>query len=463
MSEIFTNKIKKQNIILIFSATVLILLGISLFWENNFIPLALLFGGSLFLLSFSRPEFGLYLLVFFLPVINWNFNYQFLIMPLVDILALIFFVSFLSKTLFDWFIGQGNLKRLRFPFWGAFALFFVTVLISDILSLHYAESLWYALRWILFFYLVYFVLPINLLQNKKIIKNTLLSFLFSAFVVSIFGLISLFFQDWQNSFVRIKPIAIGSFYPIGQNQNLIAETLLPAIFFAIALSSQLKFNRHKKLFYLLAIFFTLIMLGTFSRGAWISLFISSLVFIFVILNKKVYKKYLLLFMVGLLILFPFYFYMYKIQADYNVGTGSNQSRLLMSQIALESFSQKPIWGWGSGEFINLIAKNTRFRAKFGPPLDSHGVWQKIMAENGLAGILSFTIFLFAIFSYIFKISIKIVKDKVFIAAISAGALSIFLFEFVNTSYYKGKMWLPIAVAVASVYVLVNNKVYERSK
>ena len=84
--------------------------------------------------------------------------------------------------------------------------------------------------------------------------------------------------------------------------------------------------------------------------------------------------------------------MVKLQGQYEIGVSSTENRLLMAQISWQAFKERSFFGEGSGQFINLVADDIRFRAKYGEPLDSHGIWQKILAENGLFGILTFIVF-----------------------------------------------------------------------
>ena len=61
------------------------------------------------------------------------------------------------------------------------------------------------------------------------------------------------------------------------------------------------------------------------------------------------------------------------------------------------------------QFINTIGTNIRFVAKYGEPLDSHGVWQKIFVEAGILGLIFFIIFIVNIaltFNYNFKKTIS---------------------------------------------------------
>jgi len=136
---------------------------------------------------------------------------------------------------------------------------------------------------------------------------------------------------------------------------------------------------------------------------------------------------------------------------------------MLTQIAWQAFLDKPWFGQGSGNFINLVADNVRFRARYGAPLDSHGIGQKILAENGILGILTF-VFLIANIIFIFRQALKNYKQEIdLLLPLVCGSLGILVFEFFNTSYYKGKLWLPIAITLAAINLFKNKKISILSK
>ncbi|PIT94779.1 hypothetical protein COT96_02715, partial [Candidatus Falkowbacteria bacterium CG10_big_fil_rev_8_21_14_0_10_38_22] len=328
---------------------------------------------------------------------------------------------------------------MSWPLFFSFSFFFATAVISSLFSDNVSLSLWYVVRWILFFYLIYLVLPYNLIKDKRILKNILIWFAISSVVVAVSGVISLYSQDWQNDFVRIKPLGIAGVYPTGDNQNLLAEVLIAGIFFALALKYWFQTERQKRLINLLIIFLSIILIGTFSRAAWIALAIQILIYFSY--KKELFRKALLPAFLVILLLTPIYYYMFRLQSQYSIGVSSTENRLLLTQISWRAFTDKPWFGQGSGNFVSLVADNIRFRAKYGDPIDSHGVWQKILAENGLAGVLTFALFSFNIF-YLFYKALKHRSNEFdLLLPLVIGSLGIYLFEFFNTSYYKGKLWL----------------------
>jgi len=403
-----------------------------------------------------KPEIGLYFMVFFLPVIHINFNYNNLVIPFIDLLSLIIGISFLVRIIY-FNLFNNIIEKIIFPYLSVFLLFFGAIVISSLFSDNIISSLWYNLRWILFFYLIYLVLPYNIIKSEKILKNSIIIFVISGLIIACIGLTSLYSQDWQNEFVRVRPLGWYNIYPFGQNQNLLAEIWIATIFFVLALKYWFNSIVFKKIAGIMVVLLSLILLGTFSRAAWIILLLQ--LFIYFLYKKKlIIKKIIVPIILILIILFPLVVYMNKIQ-DQNKS--STENRWLLTQISLQAFNNKPIFGYGGGEFINLVADNLRFRAKYGDPLDSHGVWQKILAENGIVGVIAFAMFSFCIFKDFF-ICVKKHQEKInLLLPLIIGCLGVFLFEFFNTSYYKGKLWLVIALVVVTVKLVNENKIYAR--
>jgi O-antigen ligase len=276
--------------------------------------------------------------------------------------------------------------------------------------------------------------------------------------VALMGVTSLFFQDWQNTFVRIQPILLFNIYPIGQNQNLIAEFLVVAVFSILALKYWRGAVLRNKLITILAIVLALVALATFSRAAWIALAIGVALY-FIYQSKEFKKRYIIPALLSLIFIVPMAFYLVRLQSQFDIGVSSTENRLLLTQISVSAFKEEPFFGKGSGVFYRLVEENIRFRAKYGDPLDSHGMWQKILAENGGLGVISFGAFCLALFWGIHKgiMFLRPRRELKLVLPLALGALAGFIFQLFNTSYYKGKMWLPIGLTLAAIYIFSKKK------
>ncbi len=414
-----------------------------------------------FFIFLIYPRFGLYLTILALPVINWNFYIRGLVIPLVDVLAGINFFAFSARSLYLKLFTKT--EPLQFPQFALFLAFTLSAIISAFFAPSFATSFWYTIRWIVFLYAAFIFVPVNVIKSKQTLRNSLICFFVSATLVAFMGIISLFFQDWQNTFVRIVPVQVFGIFPIGDNQNLIAEFLVIAVFFAFALREWIKSSLGRKLITVMGILFALVAIGTFSRAAWITLLFQGSLYV-VAQSKAFRQRFIIPLLLGLVIMIPLGFYMFEIQSAFSIGVSSTENRWLMTQIAGRAWLDSPLFGKGSGEFINLVADDIRFRAQYGDPLDSHGLWQKILAENGLAGILTFAMFLSALSVSVWRSMRRLSQSaKNMALPIILGAAGGLLFQFFNTSYYKGKVWVPIALALAAVAILENkNGIFKKN-
>lgn len=400
--------------------------------------------------------------IFHIPMVNFINHIE---MPLVDLVGIFLFVAFLIKQLY-FFLGSKRNLNIKWPLISAWLFFLGACLASAVNSEYWFNSVWYVLRWVLFFYLVYIWLPFNILQKEKYLKYALISFILSGVVVAGMGILSLFFQDWSYEFVRVKPIGLVGIYPLGTNHNLIAEILIVAAFFALSLKYWFSSNKANKLINILSIIFILVLIGTFSRAAWLALFIQLIVYAIVkykIKGETFPKKYNALVAAFIIFIFlPLSMYMASLQMSH-IGIGATENRLLLTQISWERFLDKPLLGYGSGTYMDLVNNNIRYRAQYGEALESHGIWQKLVAENGILGVIAFAFFSFCIFRIFFKALKKYPEKIKLLLPLVVGSLGIYFFEFFNTSYYKGKLWLPIALALAAVNLACHKNSHEHKK
>ncbi|MGI6348028.1 MAG: O-antigen ligase family protein [Patescibacteria group bacterium] len=429
---------------------------------NNYLVTALIFGSLFFIfLFFLRPLWGLYLIAFFLPVNGWAFNFKFLEIPFIDLLALILLISFILRQIYSFFFLDKS-DKLVFPVASVFALFFLSTLISACFSNYVLSSLWASFRWILFFYLAYVVVPFNLIKDRKTLRRVLVLLVSGGFLVAIMGVSSLFFQDWSDSFFRVRPLYILGDWIFGDNYNLLAEFLIISSWVMLSLIYWAKSPRQARFFKVLALILILVNLLTFGRTAWITSVLQILGYLVFNFYFKARKKIpwaeiFLSLAVVLIIASPFIFKMLSLQ---EANVSSTKNRVLLTQISLEALSKKPLFGHGTGSFVPLVADNTRFIAKYGAPLDSHGFGQKLLAENGLVGTVFFLIFIFLIFRKLYRGIFQYIEHDKLLLPLSLAAAGGFFYQVFNTSYYKGRIWLPIALALVALEI-ISNLNYER--
>lgn len=392
---------------------------------------------------------GLFLTALSLPLLDWRFYISDLEFNISDFLILLTAIFFLVYRLGQRFIGQA-VRKWQWPLAWPMLCFLLAALLSSLFSPWRVESLKYFFRIIVFVYLLYIVLPVNALNSWRDWHWPFYGILIAGIGSGIVGLISLFSQDWSNSFFRAQPIAIFGQWWMGSNHNLLAELLIITNFFILAWGYWQKNERWRRCSQILFVSFSLITLLTFSRAAWLVV-ATQLLFMWLLLTKPRERfgwllAGLLLFVLSL----PLWVKMSQLQ---EANFGSTANHVLLTEIAWQSLQGRPIIGWGSGQFLTLVDHNLRFRAKYGDPIDSHGVLQKVVAENGYLGLIALIMVAFSLLAYWWKAWQKYGRQNLWLDFLILGASGGLLFQLFNTSYYKGKVWLPVAISLAAIKLL----------
>ena len=392
---------------------------------------------------------GLFLTALSLPLLDWRFYISDLEFNISDFLILLTAIFFLVYRLGQRFTGQA-VRKWQWPLAWPMLCFLLAALLSSLFSPWRVESLKYFFRIIVFVYLLYIVLPVNALNSWRDWRWPFYGILIAGIGSGIVGLISLFGQDWSNSFFRVQPIAIFGQWWMGSNHNLLAELLVITNFFILAWGYWQKNERWRRCSQMLFVFFSLITLLTFSRAAWLVVAVQ-LLFMWLLLTKP--RERLGWLLTGLLLFvlsLPLWARMSQLQ---EANFSSTANHVLLTEIAWQGLQGRPLIGWGSGQFLTLVDHNLRFRAKYGDPIDSHGVLQKVVAENGYLGLIALIMVAFSLLAYWWKAWQKYGRQNLWLDFLILGASGGLLFQLFNTSYYKGKVWLPVAISLAAIKLL----------
>lgn len=390
-------------------------------------------------------DFGAYNFTRSLPFLN-TVN-----APVADFLAIFLLITLVVSWLMG--INKINFSKLKrvWPVFLAYAVFILLAFISSKFAYGglVIESTAYLLRPLVFVAIVYLILPILLIKDKKTFMNVLYLWFGVGLLVALYGFASLFL-DGGLGWTRVHPFAIfGGFTPLGINHNLLAEPLV----MIIPIGVYLWYQEKKNWIAFATVFMLLIALGTLSRAAWLSLIVSFLSFIYLYrskIKKLLPKNILSIGLIVLIILIPVIWYM-SIFLTSNTVKSSNDSRLEMSRIAFFYTMERPLLGHGPGTFIYLLADTEIFRIEYGDPLDSHGIIQKLLIEVGILGLLTFAIFLYLILRYIWQAMQTVEKEenKYLLTALFIMILGSLTFQFFNTSYFKAVLWLPLGISLTT--------------
>ena len=415
-----------------------------------------------------RLELGIYLLAFFAMFQGWEVNFsQYswaesipfitqLNAPLVDFLALFLLLSFLVAWSFKIIKLKGKKITEKFPgilWYGAFILTSV-VSIFFVYSNFFSLSIKYLLRPMVFIYLAFVFLPYQLIHRRKIVYRVLNIWVFLGFIISLFGLSSLFVVS-SVEWLRVVPYSFMGFAPLGVNHNVLAEPLV--VIFPISLFLYLTSKSALKKLILGCVSFLILTVAllTLSRAAWISLGVELLVLawftkdlIIDFWNKKAFFfKTLATVVLGIVMV-----YMSLFMFQSSIVESSTTARAEATRVAFFYTFRSPWIGYGPGMFQYVLADTEILVFEFGDPLDSHGFLQKVLLEEGFVGLFFFLGFLIWVLWTLWQRQHKLEfskKRKMLYQVLLVSVLGIVVFELFNTSYFNAVMWMPIGVALAS--------------
>lgn len=390
------------------------------------------------------PILAVYLLVLFYPFINLELRWGVINVPWVDIIALVLLPYVIIKK---W--RYFNIKR-DFPGF----IFYLVWLASGLLSLlnvqfDFLYSLKYFFRPVGFFYLMFVLLPWQVIRTPRRLEDVFRIFFVLGIFASLMGIYA-YLSSSAPTFLerRVTPVSIFGLYPLGTNHNQIAELLIAAVPFSLLFLwiEQNEFRR--KLIFLGILLMVLVNLLTFSRSGWLALFLEIL--LLAIIQYRYHFRKVFLYSFGiLLILSPLIFYMFVFSRQ-NLVVSSTHNRIFLLNIAWNTFKDHPFIGNGLATFRQIVEKNKIYILEYGSPSDAHGFIQQIAAEQGLFGLLAFMALLAFVILRLWDSYRKFRHDPywgyVLLSALIAASGSIF-FQLFQTSYFNSKLWVPLGVCL----------------
>lgn len=327
----------------------------------------------------------------------------------------------------------------------------------------------YAIRPVLWSYLIYVGLTTNFIRSRRILSMTLGVIAVTGIASALMGLASLGVAG-DGPFLRARPLPLFGITPLGDNHNLLGEWLCFTIPVTVALillhasrisqgvASAWKKRQAAMHRLLVASIWlqTIVALLTFSRTVWIVLALQGLAAAWFVWREQA-EKWIRKALVGIVLLLPVAALMFTVSSTAEVAS-STSTRFMLTEISLTLWRASPWVGLGAGTFVERVGSTQLFVIEHGAPLDSHGLGQKLLAETGLLGVAAFAIFTFAAFRFVVQtrwhLHGRSLQVFTLLAIAAGGAL---VYQLFNTNYWSGKLWLPIGIMLAAARALVSFK------
>ncbi|MFH1098857.1 MAG: O-antigen ligase family protein [Candidatus Uhrbacteria bacterium] len=403
------------------------------------------------------PFFGWSLVVLVYPFIYLQlFLGQTMNVPYVDLLAMATFIGVAIRTVAVRWQGSASVRfatifrSLR----GLTGLLpFLAFLAVAVLSLQNVEEvalgIKYLLRPLLFFYLMYVALPLLVVNSPRRLFVTFRLLFAVGIAVAAMGVWSLIFPPEPGAFRRAVPIVMFGMTPLGTNHNLIAEVLVSVIPIGFLLAAFSR-ERARRWYVVGTCALALVTLLTFSRNGWLTLSAEVAILLIAFARERglTFKRIVLLALplVALVALAVGVFSMTT------VARSSNINRLRLTEIALAQFRAHPLVGGGVGTFMETVSRDRWYIADFGKPQEAHGLVQKLLAETGALGLITFLWLLVAVVHRLLDVYRRATVSpawRLILLALLLSAAGSIIFQLFNTSYFVSKMWLPLGIALAA--------------
>ena len=345
-----------------------------------------------------------------------------------------------------------------------FVMFFILALLwGCINSFSYAASASQAAVHISFI-LFYFVV-VNTIRTGKQWTALVKLFLISAFVVALYGIMQNFLgvnstESWldEEMFQDIE-VRVYSFF---NNPNVLGEFLVMTIPLTAAVIWGKIREEHKALFGFILLSMAACMIFTWSRGAWLGVFIACALF-FVIMDKRwVFVGILALLVLPLLlVLSGNTAILERLLSVGNTSDSSTAYRVAIWQAAVKMIRDFWISGIGIGSEAFKMVYPVYSLAGADFALHSHNLYLQIWVEMGVIGIGSLLAMTVMFIKQVFSSNVikqrKTDSKAKIVLALGAGFLGFMFQGLTDYVWYNYKIlmiyWIIIALGISGVNIL----------
>lgn len=307
-------------------------------------------------------------------------------------------------------------------------------------------------------HMFWFFIMVQLLDSKKVIYRTIWTFIIGIGFIGVHGIYQFITKapmlgDWVDSGETITTRV----YSITRSPNALGSLLVLFIPIAFAMI----FAADDIIKKIIAAFFfvtmSLSILFTYSRGAWVGVFIAMLIF-FMFMNKRLVIPIVTVITILIMNIDSLWNRVrYLFTAEYAMKS-RNGGRLYRYYVGIQRWAESKLVGVGVGRFGGAVATNHNLT-----PFYMDSFYLKTLAEAGIIGLGSFIILListmYKLLRYIFGVKIK--QDKVIMFGIFSGLCGVLIQNVVENIFEVPFMvvyfWSLAAIIVSLSKINIENE------
>ncbi len=328
-------------------------------------------------------------------------------MPLnIFLMEACFAVSTLLAATYTWKHGMGLWRRM--PLFTPAAAFVVVALVSLIGAPKMLNGVVFYIFTIVQYFILY-NLVVSFIRGERERKLLLYAFLIGAFLMVLYGfyqyshMLGLRNEEWVDT--DAFPLLQRRMYSTLYNPNLLSAFLLMVMGIAASCTIWTDHRRRRLLYVGLFTIFTLCLILTYSRGAWLSVF--AMVFFFGLVWDK--RVWLLFLVVPVVLVFYHGGVVTRIMSLFaNNEDTSVSMRIDMWECTLDMIKDHLFLGIGWGAYQYVYPLYNELIEEAGIIIyHAHNMYLDIMAETGLLGFAMYMWFFFGNAWY----GLKVLKGK----------------------------------------------------
>ncbi len=427
-------------------------IGSQIIDQNYKIMSILLLGLATLLLILKSPVFGLYLIAAITPL---NQLQQFDIPLFSSVIRVIGAITLVSFLIHHFVAKKDRLIKteLFFPL-----AIFVFAYVVGLFRAYDPKSALELLISLTMYFLLY-LLVVNLVKDQKTIKRMLLVFIIVATGLALFGIVQYFrgetlFPPEMGRFgaFRLGKQRIVRVIGVFKNPNAFAYNYVLVIPLIVGILLTEKRRLYQGIIMGLLGLCTFCLFITFSRSAFLALWVSILIILYFIkgYQKVIAVASLLGVFVILYIFSPNILHILKYRMSPTVHDIGIEQRIELVKGGIDIFLTHPLIGAGIGNSPTILGRYT-YDYRHGP----HNNLVAVLVETGLLGFIPFILIFIMFTKKILKAMCKTNNrsSRIILVSILASIWGYFVNGLFHTSIGYGLWWMVLGLGIAQAYIV----------